>query len=457
MGRKRYTGCVYADPPESTDLQNFMELSKKDLVSMRLVGLPLKVEHTGPSRGEIVEQHTDEDTGYTTVTFEIFDDYAGEALSRMISNGRLPDLSLCHNLYASADLPFQEWQKEPVEIVKMSAAQIGSEGALRPSSDPVQAASETAAGAPTPTAQGVHPVPSDFSNGVSQQRVRDKQVRFAPTSDSEGAPPAGATARAETDSPPPSSKGGLSDVADRIERIAQGLDSKVSNELVNTVGDILMAHVQAHEKLKTAESDSQRLRTKCETLEKDNENMRAERKAEFGRMAGDIADALSDIYMQYNGSPMDQSSKNELISELDRNPKIAKTFQGLPMATVAMSAQRQVTDMGNRMQQARAENANEKENALTKRLRDYQSQLSALQSAGASPQTNTPSAPSMTATETATPAIEVSASQQKYGQTYNMLPPALRDCIANYDASCGSGRMTPDDYNSDNLVKRQRT
>ncbi|KAK3243003.1 hypothetical protein CYMTET_47272 [Cymbomonas tetramitiformis] len=424
---------------------------------MRLVGLPLKVEHTGPSRGEIVDQHTDEDTGYTTVTFEIFDDYAGEALARMISNGRLPDLSLCHNLYASAGLPFDEWEKEPIEIIKMSAAQIGAEGEPRAPYNPVQPVPESAAGAPAPTAQDAHPTPQDRSNAVSQNRLRDKQVRFAPATNEEGAPPKSAPPPA-SDTPPSVSvgKGGLSDVADRIERIAQGLDSNVSDELVNTVGDILMAHVQTHEKLKTAENDSQSLRAKCDSLEKDNESMRAERKADFGRMAGDIADALSDIYMQYNGSPMDQSSKTELISELDRNPKIAKTFQGLPMATVAMSAQRQVTDIGSRMQQARVDNANEKENVLSKRLRDYQRQLSALQSAGASPQSNTVRTPSAVPAETILPAIEVSASQQKYGQTYGMLPPALRDCIANYDASCGSGRMTPDDYHNDSLVKRQR-
>lgn len=478
MTKKRYTGCVYADPPDSTSVQNFMELSKQDLANMRLVGLPLKVEHTGPPRGEIVDQHTDDQTGYTTVTFEVFDDYAGDALCRMIANGKLPDLSLCHNLYASQDLPFDEWKKEPVEvslclqgarpgthicsvecsnrndegkptmlarIIKMSASQIGKEGDAISNAAPPPVVSEA-----PPSTQNVH-VPQAESHPVTlSERPRDEQGRFLSAPVSDTAPPVPTTNNAGASGS--IGKGGLGDIANRIERIAQGLDSKVSNELIDTVGDILMAHVQAHEKLKQVETDSQTLRTKCESLEKDNETMRAERKAEFGKMAGDIADALSDIYMQYNGSPMDQTSKKELISELDRNPKIAKTFQGLPMATVAMSAQRQAADMGNRVQQARVDNASEKENVLTKRLREYQSQLSALQSAGASPQYN-----ASTATPSAeTPTIEVSASQQKYGKTYNMLPPALRESIANYDVSCGSGRMTPDDYSGDILGKRQR-
>ncbi|KAK3242542.1 hypothetical protein CYMTET_47701 [Cymbomonas tetramitiformis] len=416
---------------------------------MKLIGLPLKVEHGGPDRGTVVDQHTDEDTGYTTVTFDIFDDHAGNALSRMITAGRLPDLSLCHNLYAKPDAPFEEWHKEPVEIIRMSSAQMSTD---------VVSTGQPAATPDTSTPLGVAQA-TDASNIDLPSRSRDTMGRFTAPNASGDPNPGNAQDKAlksvtfeDTGTAVQNKQDGfLSNLADRVERIASGLDPRVSGELVETFEDMVKAHVDVHKLLNVANSDTKELQAKCASLQEDNQSMRAERKAEFGKMAGDIADALSDIYMQYNGSPMEQSSKDELKLELDKNPKMAKTLQGLPMATVAMSAQRQMADMGTRIQNARVETAAEKESSLTKKLRDYQVQLSALQSAGA--------APSVSQSELvrAGPApIAVAASENKYGETYRFLPSALRDSIARYDSSCGSGRLTPDDYSSESLVKRPR-
>ncbi|KAK3247730.1 hypothetical protein CYMTET_42763 [Cymbomonas tetramitiformis] len=304
--------------------------------------------------------------------------------------------------------------------------------------------------------------PAEIANKETSDRARDSQGRFVPLAVQPTNPnvenanqiePNMAIATADTkNQDSKSSSNFLSNIADRVEKLANSLTPEVSGELVNTFEEIVKAHVDVHKLLNIANNDTKELRSKCKTLEEDNENMRAERKAEFGKMASQIADALSDIYMQYNGSPMEQSCKDELKMELDKNPKMAKTLQGLPMATVAMSAQRQMAEMGSRVQSARVETAVRNESSLTQKLRDYQMELSTLQNAGATP--------SMSQSEIMKPSsvepIAVSASEKKYGASYKMLPPALRDCISKYDSSCGSGRLNPDDYTNENLVKRPR-
>jgi len=93
-----------------------MDITKSELENMQFVGLPLKVEHEGPARGRIVDQCVDPISGYTTVEFQIDDGCYGDYLIRMIREGELPDLSLCHNVYANPDVAASEWTKEPLEI-----------------------------------------------------------------------------------------------------------------------------------------------------------------------------------------------------------------------------------------------------------------------------------------------------------------------------------------------------
>eukprot|EP00854_Cymbomonas_tetramitiformis_P023459 gene23459-28400_t len=113
----RFRGCIYADPPRKRDgVRDITEITLEELQALDLIGLPVCVEHGGPQRGVIEAQHTDPVTGYTTVDYRLYSDVAGETLATLTKQGRLRDLSLCHNIYPDPDRPMAEWEKEPVEV-----------------------------------------------------------------------------------------------------------------------------------------------------------------------------------------------------------------------------------------------------------------------------------------------------------------------------------------------------
>ncbi|KAK3247146.1 hypothetical protein CYMTET_43372 [Cymbomonas tetramitiformis] len=113
----RFRGCIYADPPRKRDgVRDITEITLEELQALDLIGLPVCVEHGGPQRGVIEAQHTDPVTGYTTVDYRLYSDVAGETLATLTREGRLRDLSLCHNIYPDPDRPMAEWEKEPVKV-----------------------------------------------------------------------------------------------------------------------------------------------------------------------------------------------------------------------------------------------------------------------------------------------------------------------------------------------------
>eukprot|EP00854_Cymbomonas_tetramitiformis_P018998 gene18998-22710_t len=186
----------------------------------------------------------------------------------------------------------------------------------------------------------------------------------------------------------------LINIADMVETLAKDIPEDKRKDLAGAFEKMTKMQMDIYKQLNTVTSTNKELRSMYEDVKKDNKRMLDEREVQYGDMASQITDAINDIYTQYDGTPMDDKSKRELSKHLCGNNELVKTLRGLPAATVAMSAQRQLLDV---------------------------------------------------------------ASESKYKEAYSLLPPALRDGIKSYDTSCGIGRIVPDDFNGDVVgSKRQR-
>ncbi|KAK3244101.1 hypothetical protein CYMTET_44687 [Cymbomonas tetramitiformis] len=442
---RNFTGCIYSNPPLNKKEASFTDLTKDELKNMNLVGLPIKVEHDGPCRGVITNQNTNDESGYTTITFNIDEGYAGDALINLIKYGGLPDLSLCHNIYGDSDMPFELWEKEPVEIVKMSAGVVTSEAQKSLVADGINASHTIG-----------QPKAVEQTGGVDTTNSRDGRARKVSfeTASNEAPPP--------QESPQNNTHSGASaddliNIADVVEDLAKEIPEDKRKGLAEVFEKMTKMQMDIYKQLNTATSTNQELKSMYEDLQKDNKRMVEEREAQYGDMASQITDAISDIYMQYNGAPMDDQSKKQFNEHLCGNGELVKTLRGLPAATVAMSAQRQLLNVGNQLRDATKSHSEANESALTTKLREYQKELSSLRSAGASQQVILNQDHASNALANPNRMMSVSASESKYKEAYSLLPSALKDGLKSYDTSCGVGRIVPDDFSGD-LVgsKRQR-
>ncbi|KAK3255202.1 hypothetical protein CYMTET_35675 [Cymbomonas tetramitiformis] len=464
--RKRFTGCIYADPPQCADGAKFTDLTKDELRGMRFVGLPIKVEHEGPSRGVVVDQHTDDSTGYTTVSFELDEGYTGEALTRMIKSGSLPDLSLCHNVFFDDGVDLESWEKEPVEVIRMSASDAILDFTAQPSG-----ASESVPAIATSVDE------SSKTLAGGEERIRDVKGRFLSDNvDRESAKTveklvsndvssdATCTFALDESEAIGSKINYFTDMADRVEVMARTMTPEQragAENLIKVIEKMAESHVGVHEQLNSTKKGHHKLQDRYDALERENARMREERKKENGDIAKNIADALNDIYREYNGNELDSSHRQELQRHLDNNPSLTQTLRGLPSATVAMSAQRQLVHVSDKLQAVQTRHAEETQNTLTAKLRAYQKQLSTLQTAGAAPEVTTSPMLSIPTERrnvplATAPMISVPASHQKYGEAYTVLPTGLRDKLRDYDTGCGVGRLVPDDFSESSLQKRVR-
>ncbi|KAK3242135.1 hypothetical protein CYMTET_48153 [Cymbomonas tetramitiformis] len=280
----------------------------------------------------------------------------------------------------------------------------------------------------------------------NEMRARDTLGRFARTDD---AAKQANKQNEETAALNPVDE--LVDIADIVDGLAKDVPVEKQRELAKAFEKMTQMQMNIHKKLNEATSNNQNLKNRYEEVRKQNDQMMAERKHEFGEMATQITDALSDIYMQYNGQAMDDTSKEQFNQQLCNNQDFAKTLRGLPKATVAMSAQRQLLNTGTQLREETQRRAELNENQLTSKLREYQRELSSLQNAGAS-QLMMPTADYVSMSDHSlktNQTVSVAASQNKYKDGYSSLPPALRDSIKDYDTSCGVGRLVPDDFAGD--------
>ena len=108
--RLRYRGCVYANPARDDSSAGPRDLTVNEVRSMRMMGLPVRVEHGNRALvGRVVASATDPASGYTTVDLDLEDDASGHAAAALIDNGAIRELSLCHNVMSDGS-------KEPVEV-----------------------------------------------------------------------------------------------------------------------------------------------------------------------------------------------------------------------------------------------------------------------------------------------------------------------------------------------------
>eukprot|EP00854_Cymbomonas_tetramitiformis_P018319 gene18319-21846_t len=412
---RNFTGCIYSNPPLNKKEASFTDLTKDELKNMNLVGLPIKVEHDGPCRGVITNQNTNDESGYTTITFNIDEGYAGDALINLIKYGGLPDLSLCHNIYGDSDMPFELWEKEPVEVsLCLQGAREGTHICKVECSRAVSAGKhiycaqivKMSAGVVTSEAQkslvadGINashtigqPKAVEQTGGVDTTNSRDGRARKVSfeTASNEAPPP--------QESPQNNTHSGASaddliNIADVVEDLAKEIPEDKRKGLAEVFEKMTKMQMDIYKQLNTATSTNQELKSMYEDLQKDNKRMVEEREAQYGDMASQITDAISDIYMQYNGAPMDDQSKKQFNEHLCGNGELQVILN-----------------------QDHASNALANPNRM----------------------------------------MSVSASESKYKEAYSLLPSALKDGLKSYDTSCGVGRIVPDDFSGD-LVgsKRQR-
>lgn len=89
-----FSGCIYNDEPDD----DFYKLSVDDLKQMRLVGLPIRVEHHDTDSGEVLDSWVS-DEGKAYVKWKFADNPRGWALAKLVRDGKVCELSLKHAEY----------------------------------------------------------------------------------------------------------------------------------------------------------------------------------------------------------------------------------------------------------------------------------------------------------------------------------------------------------------------
>ncbi|KAK3241787.1 hypothetical protein CYMTET_48471 [Cymbomonas tetramitiformis] len=171
---------------------------------------------------------------------------------------------------------------------------------------------------------------SDQTKSDTGEMKRDSSGRFMPSENNNTD-----TEKKQTDDSSATRADDLIDIADIVDGLCKDVPLDKQRQLAGAFEKMTKMQMDMHKQLNVVNSTNKELKDMYEQVRKEKEKMMEERKTEFGDMATQITDALSDIYMQYNGHPMDDCSKDQFNRHLCNNQDIAKTLRGLPAATVA--------------------------------------------------------------------------------------------------------------------------
>ncbi|KAK3289808.1 hypothetical protein CYMTET_2739 [Cymbomonas tetramitiformis] len=474
----RFRGCIYADPPRKRDgVRDITEITLEELQALDLIGLPVCVEHGGPQRGVIEAQHTDPVTGYTTVDYRLYSDVAGETLATLTKQGRLRDLSLCHNIYPDPNRPMAEWEKEPVEVslcmqggrpgTHIFRVEMSGKRPRRRANNSVCSINTPCAAGPNGTRENPNIMSAPASNNApaesfGQSAQNEKQQQ--PAQQQQQQPP-------QQPQPPQQQPAQQQQQQQQPVQPQQEPQTSISKESEDFIACAMKLdeadQTVVLNKVQSLYGDLVDLKRKNADLERRFGEEDQKKKSEASDMAREIVKVIDGIYSEYLGAGMTESEQQSFSSDLATNASCLKGLQNMRQATVAMSAQRKLSTLQADTYAAERRLQNAAMNSVRERMHAYETELAALDRGGAAPilgQVNAYAQP---------PPLQVAASNRTMSSARNggtadpssddgraNIPDILRATLQSYDgnAASGNGRLYASDFvNSDAISGAAQT
>ncbi|KAK3233634.1 hypothetical protein CYMTET_56086 [Cymbomonas tetramitiformis] len=426
---------------------------------MQLVDLPVCVEHGGPARGRVVAQRTHPTTGHTVVDFKLDPGVAANALRRLAATGRLRDLSLCHHLIPKdeEDADIERWRKVPVEI---SLCMRGGRPGTHIYKVPVTASA------------------SDYIYATEKLRTATKRIgreRMTTATGATGATGAIGAIGAEDSTAVLPAEFAETNIAAKVDGKAAA-ETVIADDAVGSVGELISAANGAGAVRAFVEMLPDKYRKdfgeiatyfmqnainergRRESTEHERDHLKEENESRWKEMASELVDVFDNIYHQYLGERMTDTTKVDFASNLQTNPKVMANLKNMRAAEAAISAQRSANATLSEIR-----HRDETVARMNNTLEQYESCVANLSHSGARAMATKrvrfdDGNARVGATAPAAP-VEVAASQTKMARLaaeraepmerntrHHALPPALASTLSSYDTACGVGRVTPTDY-----------
>ena len=321
-----YAGCIYHAPVLSAEQKtNFItaagekypfDLTKNELQSMRLVGLPIRLEHTD-TRLYDVGRTTDvkiEASGRTSVKFKLHDTPAGWATNQLIGDNTIRELSLGHE-YSPSD--------GSVEAKEISIVFKGA----RPGSfiyKHVNDFDNIKVEAP------VRMEASDAQNAAPPAEVSDAPAPVAVSSE-----PAQATEAARESAPAPvSAAPPASSVENFLNRASAAMEPELQKELFENFASVLNQRRELKDQLEKVTAENKTLNDVKEKMHESHTNL-----------AKEITTVMKDLYEKFlpKNEVSDETCRaatEELVN--NNNPNLMKMLQ--PIQVMASAIHKQVEE-----------------------------------------------------------------------------------------------------------------
>lgn len=320
-----YAGCIYHAPVLSAEYKtNFIttpngekfpfDLTRDELLSMKLVDLPIRLEHTDTNLYD-VGRTTDvkiEASGRTSVKFKLHDTPAGWATNQLIGDATIRELSLGHELFSDGSVKAKE-----ISIVFKGA---------RPGSfiyKHVNDFDNIKVEAP------VRMEASDAQNAAPPAEVTDASAPAAAVSEPTQATEAREPAPAAVPAAPPASS-----VEDFLNRASAAMEPELQKELFENFASVLNQRRELKDQLEKVTAENKTLNVVKEKMHESHTNL-----------AKEITTVMKDLYEKF-------LPKNEVSEETCRaateelvnnnNPNLMKMLQ--PIQVMASAIHKQVEE-----------------------------------------------------------------------------------------------------------------
>lgn len=316
-----FTGCIYNDEPDD----DFYKLTPDDLKNMRLIGLPIRVEHHDTDTGEVVDSWVS-DEGKAFVRWRFSDDPRGWALSKLVRDGRVCELSLKH-------AEFEDGSKEAMEV---SVVERGA----RPRTfihrgQPVKyiCASLRFKDDPMATAEDSRLYKRNHDGTFAEVSATVAAAAPPPENTTPDAPPQAEEAPkrpAETEQLDPrrAKVAKLAEVAEKLLPLIS--DHDLSSSLVGSISDIIQATMEQENVITTLKQQNTSMVAESEKI-----------KSRDKTLAREIVDGITSLWGDLTLPAMDDDKKNVMLRVYEQNPDFAHASQQLIVAASKVGAMKQ--------------------------------------------------------------------------------------------------------------------
>lgn len=305
-----FRGCVYANPAKNAQEAGERDLTIDELLQMKLVGLPIRVEHGKRAKvGTIKSSKTDAATGYTTVDMEFDDTVEAHVAAALIEKGRIKELSLCHDVYTDnskvpVEVSLVEEGARPNTIIFPDS--LSHDDALKQYiSRRVSASIRSFQQPRDPIGRFTYSVMSSEAAPVTPAVV--PPVAAEPAAVSQTPVPV----RAETLSDEPAAKRQAVVDPDEVDKIASLLSEEHKNVFYNTLANAFQMRKEAMDTAAKAQAEAEAIKQQKQILEAKYDAT----KTNTNSMARQLAYVMDDFYRKY--------TPNETIKNEDEANKIA--------------------------------------------------------------------------------------------------------------------------------------